>query len=699
MRVCPECFSQESDEARFCGLCGTQLFEVDSAAGSLIGLVLADKYVIQELIARGGMGEVYLAKHKAIGQKVAVKILNRRFKGDETVVKRFFNEAKTYCRVTHPNAVTLHDFGQLPDTTGYIVMEYVDGKTLTEFMRERAPLPQTMTLKLCVKLAEVLLAAHNQGVVHRDLKPDNIMLTESSKGRFQLKVLDFGIAKLLGDTTDQLTETGMVFGTPEFMSPEQAQGFDIDHRADIYAFGTLLFYMLTNKLPFEGINKLAILNKQVHEAPRTPSQAAPDLHIDADLEVLIMKCLEKERAKRFDSFDVVLEELERILSRPIDESVYSAETRAVASPHTAETVLIVKEVPGADPLQAMFDSAPHSGEVPTVRPDLASFELVTSDEGFPVDDDVEVITIDPMDDVEIDDEDDQAATVIGDDNEEEATHVAGPPAPGEEGVEEVTQERRNKRRPDSMAFGAAVLPSREEAFHIDSDEDNDEFSLGGDLLVGDLDDESPTRRRSGGGHLGVFLVLLFLLAGGGAAWFFLTHPSNGAQPKSPAVAESGADVSDGGAEQADAVASEVAVAQTTDVVGDQVVSSEPATEPPKAIDAALRGRVLAKVLVDLIDARIRTAEFTEAKKFIKFAKKAEAWPAEVGVRFDHLEDTLTAVQDTLKAAQKSAKRLKCAEVKAKADELLSLSPAAAQQATELVSKCERELAAPPSRID
>ena len=191
MRVCPSCFAQESDDAQFCGLCGAQLFEVVPSSTSLVGLVLADKYVIQRLIARGGMGEVYLGEHKGIGQKVAVKILSRHFKGDETVVRRFVNEARSYGRVTHPNAVKIYDLSQLDDGTLYLVMEYIDGETLTQHVERRGGLDNEHVIHLAIQLSDVLLAAHAQGVVHRDLKPDNIMLIESKPRTLLDKGLGF----------------------------------------------------------------------------------------------------------------------------------------------------------------------------------------------------------------------------------------------------------------------------------------------------------------------------------------------------------------------------------------------------------------------------------------------------------------------------------------------------------------------------
>ncbi len=211
------------------------------------------------------MGDVYLACDRILDRKVAIKILNHRFRGDETVIIRFHKEAKSYARVNHANAVVLFDYGQLDDGNVYLVMEYVDGCNLTDYMRRiGGPMPQDIAHALASQLSEALIAAHAQGVVHRDLKPDNVYLITRGGDSDFVKILDFGIAKLLDDQSDnQLTQAGMVFGTPEFMSPEQAQGIEVDHRTDIYAFGMrIVYYMLTHRLPFEGKNKIAILNQQ-----------------------------------------------------------------------------------------------------------------------------------------------------------------------------------------------------------------------------------------------------------------------------------------------------------------------------------------------------------------------------------------------------------------------------------------------------
>ncbi len=288
-------------------------------AGTYVGQHVGGKYRLAKKIGQGGMGEVYLGINDDLGQKVAVKFLSRKFADDEGIVQRFLNEARSYCRVNHPNAVTLLEYGQHDDGTLYIITEFVDGKNLAQHMKAHGFLPFPQIIALASQLCEVLASAHDQGVIHRDLKPDNLMLTPSSRGRYSLKVLDFGIAKIVDEEHEgPNTETGSVFGTPEFMSPEQARGEAADPRSDIYAVGIILFFMLTGKLPFKGKNKLVVLNKQLNQHPPRPTELRPDADIPKRLEAVVMKCLNKTPEGRYPSADDLLDALEE-LTVPVGE--------------------------------------------------------------------------------------------------------------------------------------------------------------------------------------------------------------------------------------------------------------------------------------------------------------------------------------------------------------------------------------------
>lgn len=311
VRVCRACLTPpETKGSGFCGHCGEKLVTIRKAKDPYLHTIVGEKFTVVEKIGQGGMGEVYLATNDKIGQKVAIKFLSKRFADDENIVLRFLNEARSYCRVTHPNAVTLLEFGQHDTGSLFIITEFVEGLSITQTLKKVGPLSTEETLDIGIQIAEVLSAAHLQGVIHRDLKPDNIMLTPLKRGRFVVKVLDFGIAKIIDDDEGPATETGSVFGTPEFMSPEQARGDSVDYRSDLYAFGIILFFLLTGKLPFKGDNKLAVLNQQLHSSPPRLLDVRPSMTFSPGLESIIMKCLEKEPKYRFQEADELLEALE-----------------------------------------------------------------------------------------------------------------------------------------------------------------------------------------------------------------------------------------------------------------------------------------------------------------------------------------------------------------------------------------------------
>lgn len=288
---------------------------VSSSDERYLGDIVGGKYRVDRKIGQGGMGEVYLGINDELGQKVAIKFLNRKFVDDEGIVQRFLNEARSYCRVTHPNAVTLLEYGQHDDGTLYITTEFVEGKSLSATMQDEGPFEVSRILPIAIQLCEVLAAAHEQNVIHRDLKPDNLMLTPTSRGKFSLKVLDFGIAKIIDDEEDgPTTETGSVFGTPEFMSPEQARGEVASPRSDIYAAGLILYYMASGKLPFRGKNKLVVLNKQLNEDPAPPRTHVPSIPVR--FEAVIMKCLNKNPDGRYATADDLHDALEDLALPP-----------------------------------------------------------------------------------------------------------------------------------------------------------------------------------------------------------------------------------------------------------------------------------------------------------------------------------------------------------------------------------------------
>ena len=291
---------------------GDKQIDLNKLRDSYVGEVVAGRFTITDFLDRGGMGEVYKAVNEAVGQLVAIKFLNKKFTADESIVSRFVNEARSYARVNHPNAVTLLDYGQHEDGALYIITEFIEGKSLSRTIKATGPMSPSQVISIGQQCCSVLTLAHEYGVIHRDLKPDNIMLMPGPRGRHIVKILDFGIAKITDDDYGPQTETGAIFGTPEFMSPEQAKGDGAEPRSDLYALGVILYYVLTGKLPFSGKNKFAVLNKHLNDAPPRPSEIAPGVDVPPALEAVILKCLNKLPEQRYDSAEDLFEALEEV---------------------------------------------------------------------------------------------------------------------------------------------------------------------------------------------------------------------------------------------------------------------------------------------------------------------------------------------------------------------------------------------------
>ena len=308
---CPRCDRKLAVEDRFCSRCGLSRSLDGEPVDPLIGLTVSDRYRIEERIGVGGMGTVYRAQHVRFGQDVAIKVLHERYNGDEKLARRFEKEALTYGQVSHPNLVGLHDFGTTPDGMFYMALDYCPGKPLSSLLRERKQFSWRLATDVVMQVAQGLGAAHDCGVVHRDLKPENIIMTEIRPNRYHVRLLDFGIAKREDEDGPRLTQAGMVFGTPEYMSPEQARGKTVDKRSDIYALGTLFYELIVGNPPFHGGDKLRVMQQQANEPPVPPSQYdVGDLCID--VESLILRCLEKDPKARIQNTQDFLETLECI---------------------------------------------------------------------------------------------------------------------------------------------------------------------------------------------------------------------------------------------------------------------------------------------------------------------------------------------------------------------------------------------------
>ena len=280
---------------------GTVLEAARPTEERFVGAVLHGKYRLDSYLSSGGMGTVFRATHVMLGKPVAVKLINPELVTSPDMVRRFQREARAATSLNHPSIVAVYDMGQTDDGTLYIAMELVEGKSLKDVIKEAGALPPSRVLPIMRHVASALELAHKNHIIHRDLKPQNVMLTTGADGRELAKLLDFGIAKTFDDQATQLTQAGFALGTPQYMSPEQAMGKEVDARSDIYSLGVMLYEMLTGNLPFTDPSAPAILLKHMTEAPQPPSQRRPDLAIPPHYEAVVMRCLEKDPTKRFQS--------------------------------------------------------------------------------------------------------------------------------------------------------------------------------------------------------------------------------------------------------------------------------------------------------------------------------------------------------------------------------------------------------------
>ena len=334
---CPRCDSDNPDNTRFCGQCAFPLLLSDKIPYSQtetlrtpieelsIGSTFAGRYQIIEEIGKGGMGRIYKALDKELEEKVALKLIKPEISADEKTIQRFRNELKLARRISHMNVCRMFDLNKEGEAH-YITMEYVPGEDLKSSLRRIGPLSLGKALIIAKQVCEGLAEAHRLGVVHRDLKPQNIMIDREGNAR----IMDFGIARSL--EAKGITEDGLIIGTPEYMSPEQVEGKKADQRSDIYSIGVILYEMVTGHIPFEGKTPLSIASKHLTALPIEPKII--NAQIPEDLSRVIMKCLEKEKEKRYQKVEELLSEFRKIEKNiPTTEKIVPAK-----KPMTSEEI-------------------------------------------------------------------------------------------------------------------------------------------------------------------------------------------------------------------------------------------------------------------------------------------------------------------------------------------------------------------------
>jgi serine/threonine-protein kinase len=314
-KVCPVCKSEYDGGEVFCPVDATRLVSAsqhDSGAAApnadpLVGIVF-DKYKVIRRIGEGGMGLVYEAMHTVIEKRVAMKVLRDDYSSRPEVVERFRQEAKSASRIGHEHIVDISDFGTTPTGSSYFVMEFLEGEDLASVLAREATLTPERATNIVLQCCRALGAAHAKGIVHRDMKPENIFLVRREEQLDFVKIVDFGIAKMSDVETPgapgrKLTKTGMIFGTPEYMSPEQAAGKELDHRVDIYALGVILFELLAGRVPFVGDSFMGILTQHMFEEAPTLRDVNPRVECSAELEAVIYKALAKDAGDRYQTME------------------------------------------------------------------------------------------------------------------------------------------------------------------------------------------------------------------------------------------------------------------------------------------------------------------------------------------------------------------------------------------------------------
>jgi eukaryotic-like serine/threonine-protein kinase len=313
----------------------------------LVGALVGGRYRVRALLGEGGMGQVYLAVHEAIEKKVALKVLRPQLSNKRDIVTRFQQEAISASRIKHPNVLDVFDFGQLDDGCCFLAMELLEGHDLSVELAQGQPLTPIRAVAIALQVARALGAAHAAGVVHRDLKPENVFLQRRPDASEEVKLVDFGIAQLRAadgaalsePRRRRLTRTGMIFGTPEYMAPEQAAGLNADRRVDIYSLGILLYEMLTGSVPFTGDTFLGVCAAQINQ-PLPPLQSLlPSLVVSPMLQGVIERMLAKRPDDRFQSIQEVLSDLgatpeARGVGRSADTVLAGTAIAPVRSPHT-----------------------------------------------------------------------------------------------------------------------------------------------------------------------------------------------------------------------------------------------------------------------------------------------------------------------------------------------------------------------------
>lgn len=388
---CPRCAALSPEGLRFCGSCGEILGGTTTGPGQpdpLVGHLVGNRFVVLERIAQGGMGVVYRAEQTGIWRPVALKVLRSKLTRDQRLLERFRNEASLASKLAHPNTITIYDFGLIEDNGLYIAMEFVEGTDISREIERHGALPWARACRIGMQICGSLQDAHEHGIVHRDLKPENIMLTRRGLDTDVVKVLDFGIAKIMGSKEHNsarpaLTAGNQVFGTPEYMAPEQIRGDDVSAGTDIYALGIILYKMLCGRLPFDAPTPLALLAKHLSEPPAPLKAPADYPALPLELTLLVGTMLSKDQESRPASMIAVSSALRAALKLATRDSTIApspgpSQPRVLPPPLPRATdqslSTSIEDLPTIGPASAWDESAPLDETTPA-RPILGRSSL------------------------------------------------------------------------------------------------------------------------------------------------------------------------------------------------------------------------------------------------------------------------------------------------------------------------------------
>ena len=359
-RICSVCGTEYDARQKFCPDDGTPLRDADATDG-LVGQIIADRYRVLSTLGEGGMGRVYLAEHVRMGRQCAVKVISPALATTDAAIARFNREAANASQINHPNVVQVYDFGEGPDRTLYLAMEFIDGETLSAIIRREGPLGLRRAATLTKQVADALAAAHHRGIVHRDLKPDNILVTRHHDRSEWVKVVDFGIAKTVqadgaidGHGGQTVTTAGVSIGTPEYMSPEQLAGERLDTRTDLYSLGLVFFNLLTADLPYPRVTSRENLIRRLTTPPRTLAEVRPSHSWPPSLQPVLDRALATEPDNRYATAGDFARDLSTLIAAaPPDPDITlplrSAGTARPSAPTVREHVPIAPVAPAATP--------------------------------------------------------------------------------------------------------------------------------------------------------------------------------------------------------------------------------------------------------------------------------------------------------------------------------------------------------------